>query len=213
MCSDLSRSYLIWRGHLGQTSGCWVSWIAIRLKCLGHVTTDKFQVFSEWRFRGNYSSYTNAYARSASTYIVFPSSPWCYLFISWSVSRSCWWGFLQNGVRFSELTLKCWYCSIYSLRLIDSTTVPLGPRYKCNEDLGSDPERNQGIWWLKFSILASSLTISCTLLLVKLIILSATRSSILGEDNLQFKTDKTVLPCTKRYLWSFEKLLSYFMLI
>ena len=116
MCSDLSRSYLIWREHLGQTGGCWVSWIAIRLKCLGHVTTDKFQVFSEWRFRGNYSSYTNAYARSASTYIVFPSSPWCYLFISWSVSRSCWWGFLQNGVRFSELTLKCWYCSIYSLR-------------------------------------------------------------------------------------------------
>ena len=115
--------------------------------------------------------------------------------------------------RFSELTLKCWYCSIYSLRQIDSTTVPLGPRYKCNEVLGSDPERNQGIWWLKFSILASSLTISCTLLLVKLIIWTATRSSILGEDNLQFKTDKTVLPCTKRYLWSFKKLLSYFMLL
>ena len=68
--------------------------------------------------------------------------------------------------------------------------------------------------WNSFqhSCFVSPLTIFCTFTLAKLIILSATRNSILGKDNLQFKTDNKVLSCTKSYEVC-EKLLSYFMLI
>ena len=55
------------------------------------------------------------------------------LFISWSVSSSCWKGSSQNRLRFSELTFKCWYCSIFSPRSSQTTIHPVhGPRYKWN---------------------------------------------------------------------------------
>ena len=110
------------------------SWVLIRLMCLDSVKTVKYQKFSELRFRGNYSSHAHECRCSASTFYILFSRFFLMLFISWSVSSSCWKGSSQNRLRFSELTFKCWYCSIFSPRSSQTTIHPVhGQWYKWNE--------------------------------------------------------------------------------
>ena len=184
--------------------------------CLDSVKTVKYQDFSEWRFRGNYSSYTNAYAVHLHFTSFFKISPdaihilKCILVLLKG---------LQNRPRFSELTFKCWYCSIFSPRSPPDNTVQDTNGMKSwaqifllislQEKIRAFDEWNS----FQHSCFVSPLTISCTLLLAKLIILSATRNTILGEDNLQFKTVHKVLSCTKRYMKCLKSYCHIFMLL